>query len=68
MKWIIALLFCFNVYAATDLEDGGMTLTAEEVAATRASFSEMQFKLMEQSGRIRELERAVEFYRTSRCT
>lgn len=55
-------------WAATDLEGGGINLTSEEVANTRALFSEMQWKMMEQGNRINELERQVEFYRTSRCT
>lgn len=68
MKWIIGLLFCFNVYAATDLEGGGIMLSPKEVTDTRALFAEIQWKMMEQQNKIQELEQQVEFYKTSRCT
>lgn len=67
MKWIVGLLFCFSVHAATDFEDGSLLLTAEEVRDTRALLGEMRYKAQEQQYEIQELKKQVEFYRTSRC-
>lgn len=70
MRYLVAAILsflCGFIYAATKDSDGNLILAPDEVAQTIALWNQMQQIIEIKNEEVKNLQKELEFYRTTKC-